>query len=251
MIFLSGGTTESLRVERLLAGLGHRILVSQATEVAMDHLDSPMVEVRRGRLDVDGFCALFAGRKVSAVVDASHPFATALRRDLREACERLAIPRLRVERPVRAPVGVHHVADHSQAARVAFSLGRNVFLASGSRNLVCYVEQARLAGGRLRARMVPSEESRKAVREAHLEERSVIWATGPFTRGQHQEHFRGSQVLVAKDSGEGSGASERLEAARELGMEVVLLARPPAEEGAVWESAEVVDWIRSCSRPGS
>jgi len=245
LIFLSGGTSESLRVERLLARAGLRMVVSQATEVDMDHLDSPLVEVRRGRLDANGFCSLFLERGVRAVVDASHPFAERLREELEEACERSGLPRLRVERPPSSVEGVIFATDHARAAKLAFSRGRPVFLATGSRSLALYVRQARRSQIPFRARLVPSKESLQVCKEAGVEVAEAIWERGPFGLERNLEQFQGYGVLVAKDSGEGSGTAERLEAARRLEMDVIMVRRPNPVRESVWDDVEILRWVDS------
>lgn len=248
MILLAGGTSEGLRVERLLVDAGIRVLSSQATEVAMAHVASPLLEQRHGRLDSSGFRELFRARGVRAVIDAAHPFAVRLRQELATACRDADLRRLRVERPGSGVGGVRYEPDHLQAARWAFARRRPVFLATGSRSLPVYVGESRRTGVPLCTRLVPSLESHRACLETGLSHAQVIWAQGPFTVADNLEHFLGYGVLVAKDSGEGSGAGERLEAARLLGMATVLVERPAAEPGAVWQDGDILDWVAKLPR---
>jgi precorrin-6A/cobalt-precorrin-6A reductase len=67
---------------------------------------------------------------------------------------------------------------------------------------------------------------------------------GPFTPDGERRLMRehGIAVLVTKDSG---GAAPKLAAARELGLPVVLVDRPPAPDAARVETVEeAVEWVR-------
>lgn len=242
MILLVGGTSETAPLAAALVAAGHAVLVSQATETELE-LPAGLVEVRRGRLDRRGFRRLFEERGIEAVVDASHPFARLLRRELLWACASAELPRVRFERP---SVPVEHEVEwadsHEEAARAAVAHGAPILLTTGSRFLSPYRIEASARGIALHARILPGAESLQACRAAGFPLEDVAFARGPFdvaaTRGLLERWRIG--VLVAKDGGAASGLAERLEAARSLGVQVVLVRRPPEEPDAVSSPAEVV-----------
>lgn len=243
MILLVGGTSETGPLAAALLRAGREVLVSMATEVDLELPDDPGLTVRRGRLDQAGFRDLILSRSIACVVDASHPFAGILHRELTEVCSDLGIPRIRFERPGIDPgPGVEIVESHEAAAASAVAHGRPVLLTTGSRYLRPYVDRARRAGVPLYARVLPGEESELACRRAELPERHVEFARGPFTVEQTRELLRRWEigVLVAKNGGIASGLSERLDAARLEGASVVLVRRPDPEAGAVTRVEEVV-----------
>ena len=94
MILLLGGETSTAEIAQGLAGIGCRVLVSRATEIPLDVGRHDAVESRSGPLDEDGLVELIAARKIVAVVDATHPYATTIRRAARLAAERMNIPYL-------------------------------------------------------------------------------------------------------------------------------------------------------------
>lgn len=245
-ILLVGGTSETRPVAEVLLAAGHEVLVSQATEVELDLPEDPRLALRRGRLDRDGFRQLVGEGAISHVVDASHPFAVDLHRELDRVCAALGIPRIRYERPATPPPpGVEIAPDHSRAALAATAHGLPILLTTGSRHLAPYAEAARLAGLPLFARVLPGEESDRACRAVELPFTRIEFARGPFSVEQTRTLLRrwGIGVLVAKDGGTASGLVERLEAARREGVNSVLVRRPDAETGSTDTFAGILDRI--------
>ncbi len=73
----------------------------------------------------------------------------------------------------------------------------------------------------------------------------LVLARGPFTADAERALLREHRidVLVARDSG-GELTAAKLVAARELGLPVVLLARPPAPDAPVVATVEeAVAWL--------
>lgn len=237
MILLAGGTSETAPLARALLGAGHSVLASMATDAPLDLPLHERFELRRGRLDGAGFAELLSARGVRAVVDASHPFATALRAELSAACRVAGVPRVRFERSaaVVPPEGTAMVDDHEAAAVEAFRDGAPVLLTTGSRHLAPYVREAGRRGVPLYARVLPEEESLRACAVAGIASERVEAARGPFAVDDTRALLRrwGIGTLVAKDGGGASGLAERLAASRAEGVRVVLVRRPDMETGSV------------------
>lgn len=247
-ILLVGGTSETRPVAEVLLAAGHEVLVSQATEVELDLPGDPRLALRRGRLDRDGFRQLAGEGAISHVVDASHPFAVDLHRELGRACAEMGIPRIRYERPaIPPPSGVEIVSDHFGAAQAATAHRLPILLTTGSRHLAPYAEAARRAGLPLFARVLPGEESIRACREVELPFSRIEFDRGPFSVEQTRALLRrwGIGVIVAKDGGAASGLMERLEAARREGVAAVLVRRPDPESGSTDTFAGILERIRA------
>ncbi len=144
MILLIGGTSETAPLAEALAAAGFRVLVSTATEVPLDVGKHPNISSRRGMLDMQGMTQLATERGVQAIVDASHPYSVAAHANAKKVALDLSIPCFRWARPPAAKDGdpVFFARTHEFAARTACSLGRPVFLTTGSRNIVPYALEA-------------------------------------------------------------------------------------------------------------
>lgn len=239
-ILLIGGTSDSVALAKALVDAGYEVVASQATEALLGYPAG--VAVRRGRLDGDGFAELIRAAGIEVIVDAAHPFATALHDTVFEVAQARGLPLLRLDRGASSlPDWVHLVDDPESAAELAFELSDTVLVTTGSRTLETYAAKVREVGGTLWARMLPCEESREVAKRCGLPEERIAWGRGPFAMEDTLELLRrsGARVLVAKDSGEAGGLGERLEAARFHGAEVVAIRRPERAVDAV-ESVEAL-----------
>lgn len=67
---------------------------------------------------------------------------------------------------------------------------------------------------------------------------------GPFSRELNHALFRHFEttLMVTKDSGEAGGVDEKIEAAWDLGIEVVMIERPPIAYGRMFSDADALIW---------
>lgn len=262
MILLLGGTSETRPLARQLAARGHRVLVSQATDVPLETQSPPWrklpacdadsyrtleayatrtpeayaanIQCRYGPLDEAALADLIDQRQIRVIVDAAHPYASAIH----TAAGRVAAARgLRCLRYIRPAVietdapGVQLAPNHQAAALAAFTCGRPVLLTTGSRNLAPYADQARRTGVPLVARILDHPDSYSACERAGIPPERIIAGRGPFSVETNRRHIRdfGIGVLVTKDSGAAGGAEEKVEAAGAEGCTVIVVARPPLD----------------------
>ena len=157
------------------------------------------------------------------MVDASHPFALQMSRQAREAAAHVGCRYLRLERPAWRPGPGdrwHPAADLPAAIEALRQLGaKRVFAALGARAVPRLVD----AGMRFVVRGIEPP--------AELPD-SVVWTSGrgPFTLATERRllEAHGIDAVLCRNSG-GTGAAAKLAAARELGLPVVLIERPPGE----------------------
>ncbi|GGN52505.1 precorrin-6A reductase [Actinoplanes lobatus] len=239
-ILLLGGTTEARRLAGLVDA-EHTVITSLAGRTT-DPL-RPAGELRIGGFGgVDGLAGYLRDTDVDVVVDATHPFAATMSGHAVLACAAVGVPLLVVRRPgwTAGPGDEwHRVASLDAAAALLPRLGRRVFLTTGRQGIAAF---AGLDGCWFLARSV---EPPTGVTPRNLE---VLLDRGPFTvDGEHDlltRHHIG--VLVTKDSG---GSKAKLVAARELGVPVLMVDRPPAPAAPVVPTADgAVIWLQTLGR---
>jgi len=235
-LLILGGTAEARALADALLSAPLRVLSSLAGRTA--DAQRPSGDVRIGGFGgVAGLAETLRSEAVDAVIDATHPFATRISANAVAACTIADVPRLVLARPAwrrRPGDRWHEVPDVATAARTAARLGARLFVTVGAQELKPF---ARLKGCRLVVRVVdrPRQAPPRAI---------VIAARGPFTLAGERALMRRHRidVLVTKASG-GAATAAKLDAARTLGLPVVVVRRPPPPPGPrVADVAGAVAW---------
>ena len=194
---------------------------------------------------VDGLVAYLRGEKISHVVDATHPFAEGMSKNAVQACDITRISLIALERPAWAfEPGDRwtRVASGVAAAAALPQAEVQVFLAIGRQGLGDFAV-APQHHYLLRLVDAPKETLPLPLCE-------VVLARGPFRFEDDLALMRrhGTHVVVAKNAG-GEGARAKLDAARELGLQVVMIDRPALPERRVVGSVvEVMAWLHGADR---
>ena len=179
---------------------------------------------------------------IGLVVDATHPYAVAISAHAAVACERASVPRLVLHRPPwECGPGDRWIeaADSASAARALPALGERALLTVGSGGLGPFL---RVPGIRFIVRAVEPPTI-----PLDAERFEVVLARGPFEFESERDLLasRAIDVVVSKNSG-GRASYAKLQAARSLGLPVVMIARPsPPPGGKVKSVAEARTWIEA------
>ncbi|WP_172385719.1 cobalt-precorrin-6A reductase [Streptomyces sp. MNP-20] len=241
-ILILGGTTEARRLAEHLADEappGLRVTNSLAGRVAAPRL--PPGEVRVGGFGgAEGLAAWLRTHAVDALIDATHPFAGTMSFHAARAAAVAHVPLLALRRPgwVPVPGDDWREADSlEQAAALLPALGERVFLTTGRMGLGAFAALDR------QWFLVRSVDAPGAPHPPRME---VLLDRGPFTLDGERELLRRHRVdvLVTKDSG-GAATAPKLTAAREAGVPVVVVRRPPVPAGVpvVAGPAAAARWI--------
>ena len=238
-LLIFGGTTEGRELAEYCVGSGIGTDVSVATEYGASLLPRG-VNVLCGRLDAEQMTTLLSENSYGMVVDATHPYAVEATKNIRSACENAGVRYLRLIRK-SSPACGKTVRDTAELVKLLNSSESTVLSTLGSKALreLTGVDDYRR---RLWVRVLPSEEILEQCRKLGYDEAKVIMEKGPFTTEQNVAHLRksGAAVLVTKESGETGGYSEKAEAARSCGAELITLARPEEQGHSFEEIVEII-----------
>ncbi|MEU6983830.1 cobalt-precorrin-6A reductase [Streptomyces sp. NPDC046324] len=226
-VLILGGTTEARALAARLQEPGAatvRVTSSLAGRVAAPRL--PAGEVRIGGFGgVEGLVEWVRAHAVDALIDATHPFAENISFNAARAAATAHVPLLALRRPGWVPAAGddwHQVASLEEAARTLDGLGERVFLTTGRMGLAAFAHCPQWF-------LVRSVDAPEPPMPARTE---VLLDRGPFTlEGERELLARHAvDVLVTKDSG-GAATAPKLQAAREAGIPVVVVRRPPVPDG--------------------
>jgi precorrin-6A/cobalt-precorrin-6A reductase len=237
-ILILGGTAEARDLAAALASAGQDVLTSLAGRVRDPAL--PLGRVRVGGFGgVAGLAEFLRAQGVTSVVDATHPFAVQISANAVAAADRTGVPLLRLERPgwtEHPRAGSWTWVPDADAARIAADAYKRPFLTTGRQSLAGFLPWADRA---VLARVVDPPEF------ALPERWTLITARGPYAYADERRRMTeaGTDVLLTKDSG-GSLTAAKLDAAGDLGIPVVVIARParPAGVPTVDSVAEALAW---------
>ncbi|MBJ7520397.1 MAG: cobalt-precorrin-6A reductase [Solirubrobacteraceae bacterium] len=222
MILILGGTAEARALAQRLDDAGRPVISSLAGRVARPRL--PAGETRIGGFGgPDRLATWLRDHDIDAVVDATHPFAARISASAAVAAPAAGVPLMRLERPgwtAGPDDDWHRVPDLDAAAAAITRHGaRRVFLTSGRQGLAAF---APLADPWFLIRCVDPPETDLPARH------EVLLDRGPYTLDGERELLERHRIdlLVTKDSG-GDHTAPKLDAARERGIPVVVVDRPP------------------------
>ena len=228
-ILIFAGTTEGRKIAEYLRGHAPEVYVCTATEYGKELVeDGENIHVLAGRLDVAGMGELAQGCQAELVIDATHPFAMEVSKNIRAMCEKADIPCVRVLREGSAggenAVWVKNIKE--AAAYLADKKG-NILITTGSKELEPYT---RIPDYRRRCflRVLSTKEAVEHAVSKGFEGKHLIAMQGPFSEGMNEQllvHVK-ARYLVTKDSGKIGGFQEKMEAARKAGAVPVVIGRP-------------------------
>ncbi|SFN01538.1 precorrin-6A/cobalt-precorrin-6A reductase [Pseudonocardia ammonioxydans] len=228
-VLVLGGTTEGRAAAAALSGLpGVRVVSSLAGAVRSPRL--PDGEVRVGGFGgAEGLAGYLRAEGVGAVLDATHPFASGMTANAARACATTGVRLVVLRRPGWTPGPGdrwHRVASVPGAAAALPALlpgpdGR-VLLTTGRGGLAGFAD----VDARFFVRLVDPPPPPLPARHTLLLDR------GPFDLAAERALFDrvAPHVLVTKDSG-GEATAPKLAVARERGLPVVVVDRPPLPPG--------------------
>ena len=240
-VLLFGGTTEGRELAARLAVRGQRTILCVATDYGREVLEpellaNPCLDVRIGRMDAEEMRRLILEEEPGLVVDATHPYADQVTRNVREACEKTGRKCLRCLRPqsgAESPEGgVVRVPSVQAAVEWLAARDGNILVTTGSKELAAFSQLPDFAT-RVYARVLPTLPSISACLDQGLSGRHIIAMQGPFSEETNRSQLEdfNCRFLVTKDTGDIGGFREKVRAAGEAGAVALVIDRPETERG--------------------
>jgi precorrin-6A/cobalt-precorrin-6A reductase len=219
-ILILGGTGDACEIAKRLSECPDIVTISSLAG-RLTESRIPQGLVRTGGFGgVSGLASYLASEQIHAVIDATHPFAAKISRNAESACTRVGVPLIAFARPPWAKADGdlwHEVSSVEDAAKYVTSVGGRVFLAIGRQEVNVFAGSDNV-WFLLRAIEAPET----VPRHSHL-----ILQRGPFQLEDELSLLlhHGIACIVSKNSG-GPATYPKIEAARTMGLPVVMISRP-------------------------
>ncbi len=233
-LWLIGGTSESVALAEAIASLGLSCTVT-VTTVAAESLypKSSMLRVQVGRLDAAYLEPFLQEQRIAAILDASHPYAVEISQMAIAAATVRQIPYLRFERPA--------IDERTENSKVILLDSFKTFLAGD----YLYQQRALLTVGykalplfrswqdrsTLFARILPAVTSLEAAISAGFSSDRIIALRPPVPAELEKALWRywDISLVVTKASGVAGGEDVKRVVAAELGIPMIVIARPTVD----------------------
>lgn len=225
-VLILGGTTESRELAaRLAVGLHTEVVLSLAGRTR-EPVKYPVPLRIGGFGGASGLADYLFERRIDLLIDATHPFAAQMSRHAAIAAAETGVPFFKLCRPAWRQAEGDRWIDASSipdAVSRLGAMGRRVFVALGRQEL------EPLSAAPHHSYLVRSVDPIDPPLD--LPDARYIESRGPFALEAERALLAGERIeaILAKNSG-GDATYGKIEAARELGIEVVLVRRPKHED---------------------
>ncbi|MEL6689648.1 MAG: cobalt-precorrin-6A reductase [Pseudomonadota bacterium] len=239
-VLLLSGTREARRLAAWLEQEKIEAIASFAGVTRSPEL--PQIETRLGGFGgEDAFRAFLLDQGITHILDATHPFAARMSHRSARVAAGMGIPYRQLLRPAWTPSDGDHWVSIAQEEQALDHIkpGSRVFLATGRQTL---------------DRFANLQESFLICRQIDPPERPFPFPNGeyligrpPFSVEDEEALFRKLRIdwLVVKNAG-GEMSATKLTAARQLGLPVAMIERPPQPEGEKLQTVkEAQSWLLS------
>jgi precorrin-6A/cobalt-precorrin-6A reductase len=236
-ILILGGTAEARELANRLVAAGHDVITSLAGRTQDPKL--PLGAVRTGGFGGRaGLGAYLQVERIERLVDATHPYAGQMSANAVFAAKASGVPLVRLMRPAWEPQAGDAWVNVDSAAEAATVLpaGARVLLTTGHTGLALFLarEDCEFIVRTIEAPGLPLPENA-----------TLLQTRPPHSLSEERDLMARENIthLVTKNSG-GTLTAAKLQAAREIGVAVIMIARPcyaPATEvGSVADAIAVI-----------
>lgn len=231
-IWLIGGTQESAELARSLVQVQLACVVSITTESARSlYPIGPELQLWVGRLDTQTLPAFLQAHQVTAILDASHPFAVEISQLAIAVAAQQGIPYLRYERPRlswpdETPSSTVYLDSFEHLFAAKLLCQQRVLLTVGYRPLALFQPWQNQAV--LFARILPSVTALEAALAAGFMPDRLIALRPPISAAVERALWQQWQLsmVVTKASGTAGGEDVKQQMAAELGIQLIVVDRP-------------------------
>jgi len=227
-LWLIGGTQESAELAAAISSNGNISTLVSVTTISARGLypDSPNLQVWVERLNPYQLEEFLLLQKITAVLDASHPYATEISLNAIAVTQKLQIPYLRYERPAIEDSSVINVDSFDTLLASDYLHSRRVLLTVGYRPLPLFQPWQEKAT--LFARILPSAIALETALNSGFTQGRLICLRPPISIELERSLWQQWQIslVISKASGTAGGEDTKRLLAQQLNIPLILIDRP-------------------------
>lgn len=231
MILVMSGTEEGRKIVKELNDKGKKLLTTVATEYGYEIYEKMGLShiCLKGRLDTNGLSQLIRGKKIETLVDATHPYATQASFNAIEACKENDTKYIRFQRN-------ETVIEDQDVVSIVKSIEDAVEWCGKSNKKIILLTTGFLSVEKfvklkdekdIYVRILPVPEHIEQCIKMGIKSSNILALQGPFSFGLNKAMYQQYEIdiIVTKDSGNTGGVPEKIRAAKEVGIDVILIKR--------------------------
>ncbi len=227
-LLVFAGTSEGREVCEYFSSYGIPCFVCVTSEYGSNLVtENNFVKVLQGKLNSEEINDLLEENNFSCVVDATHPYACEVKKQIRISCRNKNVQLLRLARITESCMEAKYFDSISDAALWLKNFSENILVTTGSKNLkeICEILEDT---DRVFPRVLPSLESLQKCSEAGVPEKNIIAMHGPFSLDENSVMLRkiNARYLLTKETGINGGFNEKIEAALKNNVTPVVVRNP-------------------------
>ncbi|MCT4673408.1 MAG: precorrin-6A/cobalt-precorrin-6A reductase [Prolixibacteraceae bacterium] len=227
MIWIFGGTTEGKNVVQVLDKMDLPYVYSTKTKVSIKLSDHGLY--RFGAMDMEEMKKAFVYMKVSLVIDAAHPFAEELHRNIFDVCHSLDLRLVRYERKYDKFTHecIHYCEslDHIIESLLKCNYQR-IFVMTGVQNIPHYMNRG--FNSELYYRIIDCSRSKELANKYGVDEDRLFYF--PLDMDFHDQLSLMKELhidaMVTKESGSSGYFGLKAKVAMDLGIDLYVWKRP-------------------------
>ena len=233
-IAVIAGTTEGRRFAEYLEEYDRESHILVATEYGDKVLPGfCRCKVHIGRFDAMQLKDFFNEAQITHVYDATHPYAKEITHNCKSACRYLHIPYRRILREELDPADYLPASmwqwfeQLDQTIPYLEETKGNILVTTGSKETDIFTKLSDFEK-RIYLRILPDEWQKEQLMQKGFDEAHILMAQGPFSVEHNIEVMEQYHIrhLITKESGVSGGFAEKMKAARQEKVNVLILKRP-------------------------
>ncbi|MFD2204008.1 cobalt-precorrin-6A reductase [Kiloniella antarctica] len=243
-ILILGGTTEANNLAEFLAKDPHFDIITSRAGVTTKRKPVFGQERIGGFGGIEGLKEYLKKNQISAVIDATHPFAETMTAHAFKGCQDLYLPHIILNRSewLETPVdnwikvpNIETALDHIRNIKLPL----HIFLTTGQKELQNFTA---ISQHHYVARMIETPDINPLP-----DNLKIRFERGPFSLKNEIKLLRNHSInmIVSKNSG-GEATAAKLKAARICNIPVLMISRPALPPSSIVQSlGKVHDWLTS------